>query len=251
MISFRQADLLMTNQEVADQKARELEEHRRNSLLDLPPDDIETNPNIANVIKEVLRANENDFLKITEFYDYSDDNVMQELEWRSRSGFHSHINGGFQLIGMTSIDQMASSGNYPGNKEVMRRIQSVNDEVYKESIAMAKRDFAEEVKGIPDEKINYHDLYEMGKGTVAERISEFETETLTDYNGHFYVKVFYYNPTNYNKKFSTKRPEIYVQGGGDGSFDHTAYAKAFMFSTLTELRTVLDKHVRAAIKAMS
>jgi hypothetical protein len=250
IISFRQADLLMTNKEVADQQAAELAEYKKNHLMDMPLDDIESNPNIANVIKEVLAANESEFRNSYDFYDNGGEDGVLELQWKSIPGFFANINGGFGLSGSTSVEQIFSSGIYPNNKKIRKRLDDIMRENNDRLVAWARDNFKDELAKVPDNKINYPDLCDLGLYNVAKSLLEYQHRSgeMPDYHGYFKVKVYYYNPNNRNKKLSTKKPEIYVFS--EDMFREIQYKKSFLFSTLTELRTLLDRYVKAAIKAI-
>jgi hypothetical protein len=249
IISFRRADLLTTNKELAEQQAAEKAAQDKENLRDLPLDDIESNPNIAIVIKSVLNQHADSFCSLADFFnedEINEDNF--ELEWQSRSGFWSHVNGAFGLIGHTTANDMLSSGKYPGS--LHKKLSEISAECTKDAIAEVKVAFPGELKDVPDDKIDYHNLYQMNLPRVAEHLSELESDYQTRWDFSFIVKVYYYNPTSTHKKFDIKKPEIYVFSDIEGS-DGKGYQKSFTFSTLTELHTKLDTAVGAAIKALN
>jgi hypothetical protein len=240
----------MTNKEIADQQAAELAAHQKENLKDLPLDDIETNPNIAEVIKQVLNDHIMSFCSLADFFNEDEiDSSNLELDWKSRNGFWSHVNGAFGLIGHTTANDMLSSGKYPG--QLYKKLREISDECMRDAVEEVKRGFPGELKNVPDEKINYHDLYQMNLPRVAEHLSELESDYQTRWDFSYILKVYYYNPTSTHKRFSNKKPEIYVFSDIEGSGNDKGYQKTFTFSTLTELHDKLDAAVESAIKAMS
>jgi hypothetical protein len=106
---------------------------------------------------------------------------IEEIEHKSRSGFISHNDGGYQGNGFTTIGYMVGSGiqgNLPDKAET--EIQKFYDMGLEQALEQFKEEYKDEIKDIPEDKLNYHDLYEIGKGNLAEKLSELESENNTD-----------------------------------------------------------------------
>lgn len=99
------------------------------------------------------------------------ENEPEELEYLNRDGFipHTHNHGGFDKWAWT--DLMAfHGGGYSAGSEMDERI----NQCLADALEQFKSDKAEELKDIPEDKINYHDLYDMDRSDLAEELSEYE-----------------------------------------------------------------------------
>lgn len=251
MLSYRTADLLMTHKEHEDTKQKQEAERKREMLLDHPLEELADNPNIDILIKEALASTMQTLHEGYEFYDSPD---VRKLTSESSDGFYKHYKGGWSVVGVTSVDHFSSSGTRPDNKTLSNAIDRLESQSYTEARDKFISDYGKQLKerGIPDDKINYSDLYELQQGSLAEKLSEAENEELSSYPLVFYIKVFYYGPTNRNKKFpSVKKPEIYIQAGVRESIDFDALQKQFSFGSLTELRKNLDACMSVVLKRLS
>jgi hypothetical protein len=99
---------------------------------------------------------------------------LEEIECRSRDGFirASHNFGGFDLEYLTEVHTCHGSGCGPNLSAIERHV----DWAYQASKEFFKEQESAELVGIPDDKIDYHSLYELGRGDLAERLSEIERE---------------------------------------------------------------------------
>lgn len=114
------------------------------------------------------------------------DSDITELEFERRSGFipHEYNAGGLKVNVVRDEQYFVGSGStLPGGakKELERCIEY--------SLKVARETFIEHhledlsFLGIQNDKINYHDLYELGFGDLAEKLSEYEYENLSgDYS---------------------------------------------------------------------
>ncbi len=99
---------------------------------------------------------------------------MEEIECRARDGFypHSHNRGGFDLEYLSDVRACEGSGMGPNLKEIDKMALAA----YEDAKEHFKEQEKESLEGIPDDKINYHDLYDLGLSDLAERLSEIERE---------------------------------------------------------------------------
>jgi hypothetical protein len=101
----------------------------------------------------------------------------REIECRSRDGFISSNDGGWEAIGFTDLSMLSSTGRLYNLPEKAR---DALEKLYNDCMDMARKEFIrthkKELEGIPEDKINYHDLYELNKGNLAEKLSEFESD---------------------------------------------------------------------------
>jgi len=103
---------------------------------------------------------------------------LEEIECRGRDGFipYRHNRGGFDLQYMSDVGTCAGCGCGPNLTEIERSEQKA----YTEAKLWLKENYASELADVPDEKINYHELCELGKGKLAEELSEAETEWMDE-----------------------------------------------------------------------
>ena len=106
------------------------------------------------------------------FYDYE----MGELEYLSRDGFMSFIDGGYRVKKFFFLSTFPSTGYTFGVKEADDMIAKFVEQSY----AYAKDEFIKkypEYKGID---VNYHSLYDDGKGKLAEELSNMEMDNMSN-----------------------------------------------------------------------
>lgn len=125
---------------------------------------------------KIKSAVENAFETISTKYElYAVD--TRELECRSRDGFITHNDGGWEAIGFTDLSMLSSTGRLYGLPEKAR---DSLEKLYNQAMDEAKKEFIKkhkaDLEGIEEDKINYHDLCEMGQSTLAEELSEYESE---------------------------------------------------------------------------
>ena len=238
LISYRTADLLLNIQEKERQRAEadKIDKH--------PLDVLPEHPQINDIIKETVTEFSEKMQQSFETYG----NKIKELPSTSSNGFHNYTNGGWSAQEYTILDYMVGSGRFPANDRFNDILEEQQKQGYKDAMDNFIADHKDElIKAGLDpsikknlKKINYHDLYEMDNGRLAEALSECESEALSQYEYTFYFKVFYYAPTNSNKEFEDGLPEIQVTSGVEGSFDLEAVDERFSFSTLSQLKEKLN-----------
>lgn len=99
---------------------------------------------------------------------------LEEIECRSRDGFiaHSHNRGGFDLEYLSQVSSCVGSGCGPD----LAAIDKSADWAYGAALEWFKETKADEIQGLPDDKLNYHDLCELGRSDLAEWLAESEYE---------------------------------------------------------------------------
>jgi hypothetical protein len=131
---------------------------------------------------------------------------VEPIECMSRDGFIANTSncGGYEYKGFTTVDMIVGSGNYPTSKEARKQIDrqyELNEQHARESL---QSEFI--TYNIPQDKQNYHDLYELGYGRLAERLSESVSERSADDTIMYSLRIMY--------------------GGKDESGVHTAWVSA-------------------------
>lgn len=248
-LSFRRQSDLGVN---LLEKQRQKEEEDR---IDTHPlDSLPEHPKLNELIKDICEQFGHAMTQKYETYG----NEIEPLPHESGPGFHCHINGGWRSVEYTLLNHMQGSGYWPDNEDFRAAAEQHEAEASKEAHDRFIHDFGNDLRAagidpsIPEqsEKINYHDLYEMGQGKLAERLSEIEDSCLSDYSYTFTFSVQYYAPDNRYKQNEEGKPEVYVISEVRGSYSHTAVEESIVFSTMTELREALTKCLNQAIEAL-
>lgn len=156
---------------------------------------------IENALQELVNNN-----RVPENYGGCVDTHVREITHRSHDGFIPFTNGGFDLTLPTDLHYVYGSGNGPCNKKVSDQI----DKVIEQSLQDALEAFCEhnseklgfyflidQIKNPNADVINYQSLYDMEQGELAEELSEYETENLSEGATFFYqFRVIYYAADN-------------------------------------------------------
>jgi hypothetical protein len=111
-----------------------------------------------------------------------DEDAIELIECHSRSGFipHSWNKGGLDYNNFTDLMGYWGGGYSVTHKAAQKEIERQIDYSLECALESFKDSHSEEIKGIPADKLNYHDLYEMGLGNLAEKLSTCESESLSD-----------------------------------------------------------------------
>lgn len=128
----------------------------------------------------------------------------EQIEFQSRDGFmaFSHNHGGITIKHFTDIGYIMGSGYMPSHVEASKEIERQYDyamECAREEFFDAKK---EDLKALgidskDHEKLNYHDLYEMKQGSLAEELSEYESESTSfEHSSVMYEVQFMYHGIN-------------------------------------------------------
>jgi len=147
---------------------------------------IENHPEWAEMVKaEVQEAGED----ISRKYETYSDSV-EEVEHKSRDGFISSNDGGYQWKGFADTSSLMGSGRgHSMPKKAVAALEKDYEQNNQYALDAFKEEHAEEIAGIPEDKLNYHDLYDMGKGDLAEKLSELENTHNSDEQSTFMFMV--------------------------------------------------------------
>lgn len=114
----------------------------------------------------------------------------EAFECRRRDGFipHEWNKGGMSIYSYRTLrDFQFDSCVIKLDKAVQKAVEDAIEYDQKLTLEAFKEENPEEVKGIPDDKLNYHDLYELDKGSLAEALDQAEDRSLRDdYNNTFH-----------------------------------------------------------------
>lgn len=160
---------------------------------------------LSSHIKDALQKLVDDN-RVPENYGGCVDTQVSEIEHKSYDGFIPFTNGGFQLTLPTDLRSAFGSGSMPSNKNVSGELERVIEAVLKDSLKefclknaakLSELFTDEEIMEASDDVINYHVLYELDKGELAEELSEYESEYMTEGGTFFYqFRVMYYADDN-------------------------------------------------------
>lgn len=156
------------------------------------------------------------------------DTQVNDICHTSYDGFLPYTNGGFDLTVPTDLMSTWGSGSGPGNKKVSEYLDSVIETSQQDAL----ESFVQENKSVfeamfPDadldeptyDLINYHKLYDMGHGDLAERLSEIEQEWLTEGGTFFYqLRAMYYSADNIRNE--SGEDEILFLAGTNLDFEY-------------------------------
>ena len=166
-----------------------------------------------------------------EFYDTDltdGENVVEEVNHTGYDGFIPFTNGGFDLLMPTTLYNIWSSGNFPEYEPTRKLLDDVIDTSLKDSLTefceknsekLLKLYTPEQVKKADNADINYHDLYDKVEGGLAEELSEFETEWLSQGGTFWYqFRVLYFNKDNRHNE--TGEAEACFMAGVNTDFEY-------------------------------
>lgn len=134
------------------------------------------------------------------------DTQINDICHTSYDGFIPFTNGGMDLTVPTDLRSAWGSGSFPCNKKVREYLEGVIESSQQDAL----ESFVQENKSVfeklfPDadldnptyDLINYHALYDMDRGDLAERLSEIEDEWLSEGATFFYqLRAMYYSADN-------------------------------------------------------
>lgn len=237
MISNRRADLLTMHKQ--RREADRIDQY--------PLDDLSEHPQIKSIIEETLKKFTDAMISIYEFSNSESDVTGSQ----SGSGFGDHTNGRGTARCVGDLSMFVYGGVRPDNEMISKQIDVAENEAYgnalKRFITKHRKELEQE--GIDKSKVDYQSLYDSGHGSLAEALSEMESEYMYRDTFEFYMNIYYYNPENRNRSNEDSNlPEIRVAGGIDSYY--SMGENVFSFSTLSELKNKLNDSVNQLIAAL-
>jgi hypothetical protein len=166
--------------------------------------------------------------RIPENYGACVDTHVQTVCHKSYDGFIPHTNGGFDLMLATDLRSAEGSGDYPSNEKVRAELDRVIDDCYKDSLKEFIHNNKELLQPLfpnidldeaDHDTINYHDLYEMDQGSIAEKLSEYESEWMSEGGTFWYqFRVLYFSADNARNE--SGEDEMYFMAGINTDFEY-------------------------------
>jgi len=134
------------------------------------------------------------------------DTQVQPINHKGYDGFIPFTNGGFDLTVPTDLHTGFSSGNMSANEKVSNQLDKVIEQSLQDALeAFCEKNseslgfyyLIEQIKNPNPNVINYHSLYDMDLGELAEELSETESDYLTEGGTFFYqLRAMYYSADN-------------------------------------------------------
>lgn len=114
----------------------------------------------------------------------SDEECIEELEYRSRDGFSAFDSnrGGITYNNFCTVADYDSGGSSPSHEKAAKEIQSQIDyclEYARESFFEKNAELLTRL-GFTKETVNYHDLYDNKASALADELSEYERDSMSD-----------------------------------------------------------------------
>lgn len=108
---------------------------------------------------------------------------VEEVECRSRDGFSTSNDGGWSAQGFSDISMLTGSGKTSTLPEEVRKkidtLELANNKYALDEFKSQNKEKLEELN-LAEEDLTYHRLYDLGQGTLAEKLSELETSHNSD-----------------------------------------------------------------------
>jgi hypothetical protein len=159
--------------------------------------------------------------------EYEIEGSVNEIPHESYSGFIPFTNGGVQFTAPISLDYLVGSGKGFVNEDVTKQIDDTVEYCYngarKQFIeenreALKATDFyTDKMLDANSEDVNYHTLYSLHNGELAETLSEIESAWL---EGTLFVEHRFMFFSADNARNVTGRDEIYFISGVNLDYDY-------------------------------
>lgn len=121
---------------------------------------------------------------------------LEGVETKPRPGFIPFTDGGVEFVWFEYANSLLSSGTTLPTNTLQNELLELQDAAMKHAVDVFKEKYPEIAEKIGDDKINYHDLYNLGYGSEAERLSEWEREYLDDESIMFVIGAYLYDKGN-------------------------------------------------------
>lgn len=152
---------------------------------------IENFPDLAEKLHNAIEDVKGDLERDPASGGYETSGEIEEVEHKSRDGFISSNDGGYSYAGFVPLEHLFGSGSFGQmTNGAQKHVQGIYDQGLEMALDAFKEKYAKEIDGIPEDKLNYNDLYDMKKGDLAERLSELEMEMNADDTVMFLIRAF-------------------------------------------------------------
>lgn len=144
--------------------------------------------------------------------------MLDDIAHEHYSGFIPFTNGGWRaMVPLNLADLVSKGAGWPGHYGIAQKLDAAEAYSYECALESFEMMCADDLEGIPRDKWNYSELYELGRGDLAETLSECEHENLQSVFWIEYRAIYYAadNPRN-----ETGRDEVYFYAGVNLDFEY-------------------------------
>ena len=134
--------------------------------------------------------------------------TTEAVEHQSRDGFWAYTEGGAIGRFMTDLGYLSGTGYTIGDSATKEKIAGFIEQDYKSAAEYFREANVDALKDVPDDKVNYNDLQELGLDDLAEQLSEAENESLQEWSIMGTIGVNFFAPDNTRNQ--SGKPEFYV-----------------------------------------
>jgi len=202
---------------------------------------------LGNEFQNILEAVESDF---------DTTGNISEIEYKSRDGFFPFTNGGLEFMATMRLEDVASAATFPNNEAVSKELERAINYGYEQARelfiennreALSELFTTEQLDNKSDD-INYHTLYSLHQGELAESLSEYEMENNQE---TFFIqhRVMFFSADNHRN--ITGEDEIYFYSGVNTDYDY-GRDKGLMdcFETTVKVGDLTPNKVKDIVKQM-
>ena len=203
-------------------------------------------------IYDILKDKIDDSVDEISAYENVGNATGEEVEGKSRDGFIAFTDGGYESHWFEYINTLSGSGTSLPTKVLDTEMERQVDYNYN----LAKEEFIREneelVEEIGEDKVNYHDLYELGYGSEAEELSEKERE-MGDDTIKMTLEAYYYNPQNSRAENNQHTINLIADVNLEAPYHRRGnmddYKEiTFTFNSLDELDKKMDENIPAMLE---
>ena len=157
----------------------------------------------------------------------------EELEYQSRSGFISSIDGGWE-----SSDYAILSYELHGlPKDAQKEVDRIMNDAYKYAQDEFASEYPEIVRELGKDNIDYTSLQDAGYDDEAEVLDEYERSWTDDVAVQFYLRVMF----NYDERGDYITVQAWVGFDEYGRDSYGLVQKEYTFASVRELESALKK----------
>jgi hypothetical protein len=184
---------------------------------------------------------------------------ITEIPHESCSGFIPFTNGGIHLIAPIALDYLVSTGKGFVNKDITNEIDKTVEYCYtgaREQFIAENREalnplFTTKMLDTNSDEINYHNLYDLDEGSLAEDLSLMESGWLegtlfVEHRAQFYAADNHRNETGHDEICFMSGVNLDYDYGRDKGLN-TTYEQTFKVKDLTPavLETILKNMLQS------
>jgi len=202
-------------------------------------DRLENYPPMDNFVEGQMREMYDYLEGLSEWHNTREEETLTRAP-ESGPGFYATQQGGWVISLYNDVSTYMSSGNFPYNGQISKAIEEADESNMKAAIESFKETNkkALEELNLPDSKLNYHDLYEINQGDLAENLDQIHMEMNYGYSVELECQLQYHKPTGWDgedENYSEDQyPKIYMRI--DVDVGQWKMEEEFYVKNMTELK---------------